>query len=40
MRTPDDLSRPELVSIVTGLLRILYGQQQADGTWTYDPGKQ
>lgn len=39
MKNPANLAQDELVEIVTGVVRILYGVQQPDGTWTYAANK-
>ena len=40
MKNPADLTREELVDIATGLQQILYGREQADGSWSYRADKQ
>jgi hypothetical protein len=40
MKNPADLSRDELIAIVTGLFQILYGREHEDGTWTYAADKE
>ena len=40
MKNPKDLSREKLVEIVTECIRILYGTQQANGSWLYSPDKE
>ena len=38
-KNPADRSRDELIAVVTGLLRILYGDVQEDGSWRYSVDK-
>ena len=40
MKNPKNLSREELAEIVTEGIRILYGTQQANGSWSYSSGKE
>ena len=40
MKNPQDLSREELVEIVTEGIRILYGARQEDGSWLYSSDKE
>ena len=40
MKHPAELPRDQLVEIVVGLVRILYGRQREDGTWTYASDKE
>ncbi len=40
MRNPADLTREQLVEIVTGFVRIFYGTEGPDGHWTYAADKQ
>lgn len=40
MKNPSNLTRDELVEITTGLVRILYGWQHPDGSWTYAADKE
>jgi len=40
MKNPRNLAREELAEIVTEGIRILYGAQQEDGSWSYSPDKE
>lgn len=40
MKNPAELSRDQLVEIVLGLVRALYGHEREDGTWTYATDKE
>ena len=40
MKNPADLSREELIAISAGLLRVLYGHEDENGTWTYAADKE
>ena len=40
MKNPANLSRDELIAIVTGLLQILYGHEREDGAWSYAGDKE
>jgi hypothetical protein len=40
MKNPSNLTREELVEITTGIVRILYGREHADGSWTYSADKE
>ena len=40
MKNPADLSREELIAISAGLLRVLYGREHENGTWTYAADKE
>ena len=40
MKNPANLTRSELVRIVTGMLQILYGEKDRDGSWTYTADKE
>jgi hypothetical protein len=35
MKNPANLTRDELIEVVTGLVQILYGIEHQDGQWTY-----
>ena len=40
MKNPADLTRKQLVEIVTGLQKILYGREHEDSRWSYAADKQ
>ena len=40
MKNPADLSRDELIAIITGLLQILYGHESDNGAWIYAADKE
>ena len=40
MKNPANLTRNELIEIAMGLVQILYGVEQPDGSWTFECDKE